>query len=233
MITDKTQTPADAWVTAMRRAEELIETMQDRAKTSRKTSAEDCQALANQAGADFQECSLAFAQADAALAQLKARPPADPEQRRLWERKVQKLAGELGSARSHAQAVFRGAVDALKAQAQAAFVLGRDQRGPAGGGRTAANLVEERELLEGSSRLAGESVAAGGRVLGSLDRQESLLQSVRASLLAIGDDLGRSSLLARIIGQRARADNQLIAALTLVTALTILLLYLLVKGYFG
>lgn len=227
---DTKATASDAWVSAMRKAEELIDAIQTRGRQqTHKLTADQCQALANQTSADYQECSMVFGQAEEALAQLKSKPPTSADGRLVWERKMARMRADWEASRSHAQTIFKTVQETLKARA--AVAAGGGENG--GADRRSARLAEESDLLTGASRMAADSLASGARVLGSLDRQATLLGSVGSRLRAIGEDLGRSSLLARVVGQRAQADNQLVAALTVVTTLTIVILYLYVRGYFG
>ena len=87
------------------------------------------------------------------------------------------------------------------------------------------NVVRERDLLDDSSRLCSDSIVYGSGVLGSLDRQDSMMQRVKQRLMNIGNDIGVSHMLSRSIQTRNVQDNRMILGLGMLTVLSIVLLY--------
>lgn len=167
--------PLKAWQTAMATAEALLEQIEGRGRTGRSRLTTDrYQELSNQAAADYQAAGMAFAEAEEALDRLAASPGRDRDL--VWQGKLEKWRRDLRMARSSAQTVFRSVADGLKTRCQEAYLLGDPtDRQSDSDSKTVANLVEEKRLLSNSERLAGDSVAEGNRILGSFQRQTSLM----------------------------------------------------------
>lgn len=78
---------------------------------------------------------------------------------------------------SNSKKVYRMIDESLKDKHQEAYIMNNGRNGDSGSSKdkSIANLMEEKELLNKSSQIAGDSISAGIGMLQSFERQTQLM----------------------------------------------------------
>jgi len=217
-------------------AEAALEEMQELARNSKaKKDPEACRQLTKQVQEFFNQNVMSkVREAEALVKDIDATGARSGNSGLVWERKIEKFKSEVKMLENNASKTFKVINDSLKDKQQEAYLFSGEDNEARWTRNTKAmsNLVEEKGLIDRSTKSANEAINLGQGILQSFERQGNFMNSVKNRLLNMKEDLGKSSLMTRLIHQRARQDNLLIGGLTALTVLIILICYLYVKGYF-
>lgn len=153
----------------------------------------------------------------------------------VFQKKVEKLQKDIKLAKSNCNRKFRVISDEVNQKRQKALLFGGGENQEGTGmirDRNVATLMEEKGYHDSSMKHTNDSINSGRAILASFGRQSVMMQSIRTRMMNMGEDLGKTNLMTRLIGERARQDSLLIVVLFCGTVFLILLFYCYKKGYF-
>lgn len=180
------------------------------------TSFEARQALSGNTNALFAEVATLERAIDAL-------PPASPENRMLWQKRLSQLQQDGQQLRKTVEQLLRRTYERSRVELDRSELLGTGN----GAQQTVVvdALARERESITSSSRLIDDVTGLAGSIADALRGQRGVLKGAHRKVLDVSATLGLSSSLMRVISRRTTADKILVYGGFAVIIVLVLIVY--------
>ncbi len=158
--------------------DETIEEMQRKSREIKKThKADEILQVSKELNSRYQQVVLKIAELEEKVTSMESGLVQVKGNRMVWEKKIEGLRSEVKNSELNAKNVYKILDQNLKEKHQEAYLFGGDDYSNKHDhkDKTVSNLVEEKNLLNNSAKMANDSINAGIGMLHSFERQTNLM----------------------------------------------------------